>query len=223
MLPPSQRWWDPEDDLVDCQEVIQVQGRVGMTPRARLQWALDFARRDLATLTTFDWENLRREIMAFDIFLIPYDQAATARPAQRLEESVRVPATFPLQPVPLPNREKLQRSHDDFQQYISPLIQKKEVKIPLGGSTVYVLPTPVHGRTFFHVQNRGPLGLTTLAHLLGAFAPLVRACAEQQCGRWFVAGRLNQHYCSPRCQSRATSRVHRQRERKNQIRGRRKT
>src|SRR5258708_38030556 len=74
MVPPNERWWGPDDELVDCQEVIQVHERVGLTPRARLQWALDFARRRLGRLTAFDWENRRRGIAAPDLFLIPYDR-----------------------------------------------------------------------------------------------------------------------------------------------------
>src|SRR5258708_23050554 len=115
MVPPNERWWGPDDELVDCQEVIQVQERVGLPPRARLKWALDFARRDLGRLTTFDWENLRREIAAFALFLIPYDRVGSEQAAQRLAGVVRDPDTFPRQPPRVPSREQLETAHDEVQ------------------------------------------------------------------------------------------------------------
>jgi hypothetical protein len=38
-------------------------------------------------------------------------------------------------------------------------------------------------------------------------APAIRAKAEEICGRWFVAKRPNQDYCSSTCQSRASTRA----------------
>jgi hypothetical protein len=221
-LPPGERYWNPDHELADVVEVVPVQSRVGLTPRARLQWAFNFALRDLTKLTRFDWENLRREIVAFDTFVIPYDQVDSEHIERWLEESARSSEAWPIQPVPLPSREKIQRAREEFHDYISTLIETAEVAIALPASTAHILRTPVHGRTFFHLADRGSLGRMTLTHLLGAFGPLIRECAEMKCRRWFIARRLNQHYCATRCQSRATSRTHRRGQAKK-TRGRRKT
>jgi len=46
-------------------------------------------------------------------------------------------------------------------------------------------------------------------------APLARGAKDERCGRWFLAGRPNQIYCSPRCQSRATTRAARETQAKS--------
>ncbi len=214
-LPPGEPLpWDPDDqELEEGNEIVKVQARVGTTPRDRLQWALDFARRDLSTLTNFDWENLRREMVSFDVYVIPPDQVNSELMIQWLKEGASNPETFPFTPVGLPSREKIQKAQDEFRQFVETLLREKCVKIPLPESAAYVLSPPVHGRTLIHLQQKGPPGRAAFAYLLGGFAPLVRECPEPKCKRWFVAGRLNQHYCCPRCHSRATSRAQRERQR----------
>jgi hypothetical protein len=48
-------------------------------------------------------------------------------------------------------------------------------------------------------------------------APAIRAKGNEQCGRWFVASRLNKEYCSKRCLSRKTTRENPPREAKRKL------
>lgn len=47
------------------------------------------------------------------------------------------------------------------------------------------------------------------AELITGHGNLVRICPEEQCARWFVAGRANQDFCGSRCQMRAATRKYR--------------
>ena len=59
-----------EDNQATAAQIQQVQPHVGLTTRARLQWALDFAQRDFKSLTVGDLANLQLEFLAFRDFLI---------------------------------------------------------------------------------------------------------------------------------------------------------
>ena len=52
-------------EQVHMDEIEKFQSRVGITFEKRLQWALDFAQRDLNNLSRGDWDNLRMEMGAF--------------------------------------------------------------------------------------------------------------------------------------------------------------
>ncbi len=215
-IPPEQRWWGPDDELVGPEEIAQVEPRVGLTPQARLQWALDFARRDLAKLTPGEWADLRRALVAFDVATIPHDQMR-APWVEKFLQGMTNPESFPLSPVPIPSVQEVHDAQRQFHSLISRLLETGGVEIPIEMKVdLHILQKPVHGRTFFSLASsakggRGPLGLYTLANLLGGLGILLRKCPELKCGqRWFVASRPNRRYCSPGCQSRATSRAYRE-------------
>lgn len=62
-------------------------------------------------------------------------------------------------------------------------------------------------------ENGEPLNNARVkfAELLAAHSWLVHRCPEEKCRRSFVANRLNQQYCSKRCQMRAAMRAYRER------------
>jgi predicted RNA-binding Zn ribbon-like protein len=214
-----------EREQVNADQITQIEARVGFTPAARLQWALNFGQRDLNTLTEGDWTNLRRELVAFDVRSIPFDQARTRRFVQNMKSWAN-PETFPLTPVELPSRDEVHKVQKEFLRIIDSLIKTGQAEVGPITSDLHVLRDTKRQRGWcvqvrrvdFGTSRQGfpmllnvteRLGQSVLAHLLGAFALLVRECPEPKCHRWFVAGRRNQQYCSTRCQTRASTRAYR--------------
>ncbi len=214
-----------EREQVNRTEITQVEGRVGFTSAARLQWALDFARQDLSILTEGDWANLRRGLVAFDVRRIPFDQARTRRFLQSMKDWAN-PETFPLTPIELPSRDEVQKVQKEFHRIIDSLIRTGQAQIGPITSDLHVFRDAKRQRGWcvqvprvdFATSRQGfpmilnvteRLGQMALANLLGAFAPMVRECPEPKCHRWFVAGRRNQQFCATRCQTRASTRAYR--------------
>src|SRR5215469_14457179 len=103
------RGWAMRDgETAPAEQIVQVQPRVGRTLRNRLQWALDFARRDLDQLTVGDWANLQREFVAFRDAFIPPDAFSDpivraevfgeATPRRRSQRSLSRVPSLPLLP-----------------------------------------------------------------------------------------------------------------------------
>lgn len=204
----------PERVLAD--EVEQVQPRVGRTPVGRLQWALDFAQKDLNTITRGDWANLRRELAAFGGPLVSHDQVKNRWVLEALRELGRHQWGSQSY-MELPTEEETRRAQAEFRRIVERLLSRGTAEIGPVQVSYYVgrrdkTQIPPERRAFLISRTRTAVpGLVQFAHWLGAYAALVGACPEPKCRRWFVAGRTNQQYCSTRCQTRATTRAYRQR------------
>lgn len=226
-------------EQVSVAEVERVQGRVGRTALARLQWAVKFAQTDLDSLTSGDWQNVRCELLAFSAVFIPY-RAARSRPTQ---EGLRRLGTGRARgSLGLPTLEETRKTRDEFRGILEPfmahgvttvgpltatyrLVRHDRVTREGGTETLreILFPVPfqelVHQRKvslFPFARDRNffplPLGLGVLLHLLAAHGELLETCPE--CRSWFVANRTNQAYCVTRCLSRKTTRASREKARK---------
>jgi hypothetical protein len=211
-------------EVVRTTEIIQVEGRVGRTAAARLQWVLDFARRPLEGLTDGDWSNLRRELVAFHLTSVPPQWARRPKATALLEQRATNPETFPIDPVELPSRDDVRRIQEALRRLADDFLHKGEARIPplktflvglrskgrFPGGVIQVPEDPgvtsVDGVPVFNLVNE-TLGQLALLNLLVGFDALVRECPEPKCRRWFVAGRRNQLYCGVRCQTRAATRA----------------
>jgi hypothetical protein len=189
-------------ETVTVPEAAQFQPRVGLTREAMLQWSLDFAQRDLDSLTEGDWFNLRREFVVFrDPDLLfggePYNTSPRALPS------------------PDDLREIQRRWHDLFGR----LLQGESVKVgPLTFSILIrrVLPD-MTATTTIHAGD--PEAMYQLLTLLGNQAHRVAECPEAGCRRWFVVHRAGQVFCGRQCQMRAVMRAKRERDRKQGTKG----
>src|SRR5262245_12613725 len=81
----------PKREIVPFSEIDDMQPRVGRTPKERLQWALDFARRPLDKLSVGDWANLQREFEAFQTLYVDPEPAGSLaeRIQHRHDESMK--------------------------------------------------------------------------------------------------------------------------------------
>jgi hypothetical protein len=210
-------------EVVRATEIVQVEERVGLTAAARLQWALDFARRPLEGLTDGDWSNLRRELVAFDLASIPPQWARSPKATAFLEQRATNPETFPIDPVELPSRDDVRQIQEALRRLADDFLHKGVAQVPplktflvgirskgrFPGGVIQAPEDPgltlVDGVPVFNLVNE-TLGQLALLNLLVGFDALVRECPEPKCHRWFVAGRRNQSYCGVRCQTRAATR-----------------
>lgn len=207
------------DGLLSAADVDAAQPRVGKTPTERLEWAVWFTQADLRALTRGDWLNLRLELSAFAGVLIrEHDREVPLRLRERrAAPTAGESAVFA--------EDDVRELHGEFARVIGRLLQSDSVVVGTYQVTLTVerwLPPaqgmgrPVRLRTTF------PLGTSrathVLAHLLGIYGHLVKECPaprprgakDERCGRWFLARRPNQVYCTTRCQSRATTRASRE-------------
>lgn len=201
---------------VDFVEIAVANKRVGETPAGRLRWGLNFLQMNLLDLTEGDWANLRRELFAFDHGQIPYESKdPRSRKVLRLLKSDSPAPTS--RRAHLPPKEEVQQVQAQFRRVVEELLESKTVDVGPITTTLSIFCIPEEGVSYFVRApdlEKAPRGLWTLAHLLGAFAAFVRKCPEPKCGRWFLAGRKTQWYCSTRCQTRATTRAYREAQKK---------
>jgi len=162
-----------------------------------LAWAIDFAQIGLDRLAPTGWYNLRLELAAF---LIPF----SAEPPQRNGS--------------LPSDEEVREVHRSFGRIFSTLMRDHRVKIGRYDVELDVDQNGVAGIGLQSASRTGPY-VTWLMLLIfdarGQYmirtcpAPAPRARKGQACGRWFLASRDTQIYCSRRCQSRAATQAFR--------------
>jgi hypothetical protein len=215
-------------ELRQAQDRVMSAGELVAVGPAALQWAVQFAREDLGSLRSGDLLNVRGELLAFSFFN-PH-QSSRNRPRSETPQGS----------VGLPTFEETRKSQERFYEILEPFIARGEVTVrPMSLTYRLVRHDRIRGRraktltdTFFPISLQGlpkerlvslipfvrersfshmPLGVEVLIQLLAAHGKLVETCPE--CGRWFVAGRTNQAYCSGRCVSRKTTRAHRERMR----------
>jgi hypothetical protein len=173
--------------------------RVGATPKECLAWAVHFAQRDPDTMTVGDWANAEGELRAFlGVSVGPFAPGTLG-------------AFFGVA------RENIQGAHRALRAAIIAALRHEP--IPLGRTTETAEWRPDLG-------GRYAIGLTLpevpswtarqFVHLLAMAGDVLRVCPAppprgqegETCGTWFVQMRPQGVYCSPRCQSRATTRAY---------------
>ena len=162
-----------------------------------LAWAIDFTQTDLNGLAPTGWYNLRLELAAF---LVPF--------------SDKVPHRY----GSLPSDEEVREVHRTFVRMFSTLMRDQRVTIGRYDVELDVDRNGVAGIRLQSASRTGPY-VTWLMLLIfevrGQYllrtcpAPAPRAQKGQACGRWFLASRDTQIYCSRRCQSRAATQAFR--------------
>lgn len=207
-------------------EIEKHQARVGNKPEARLQWAIDFAVKDLGHLTIGDRENLRGELAAFcgtpqaqDVYAYKRSHFVRLAIAQLGQHDWQGAIGV------LPRWEQVQEAQGEFRRILRVFLATGHFTLGPFAITYDVYRQAFRINTkprqcFFseRVQKeKAPWGVLTFARLLGAFGANVETCPEPTCGKIFVAKRLNQNFCSKQCQSRTTTRTYRDRLRTKQL------
>ena len=200
----------------------QIQMRVGREPRERLAWALAFAQRDLSCLTVGDWENIRWELWAFT--LIPFWKPAEARASQgRVYEAY----DFAEQADVISAQTKFGETLADLQHkgfsMIGPVAEilivpwsrtekGQTLRVALEELTPGEFPPP--DSLYWPLSDFSTYAESRFGLLIGQFGEYLQICPKKDCGRWFVANRSNQDYCSSRCQMRAATNRYRKKKEK---------
>ena len=114
----------------------EIQRRVGRDPDERLQWALEFAQRDLGRLTPGDWDNLRWELHALATTVVWWDTLPKYH-REKLRQAFgrhKLPGTITTSP---PSREAVQGTQKRFLRILEQFKEKatpKPEKSPLAMS-----------------------------------------------------------------------------------------
>lgn len=208
----------PERVLMN--EIEKHQPRVGKKPEARLQWTIDFAARDLSALTEGDWENLRRDLTAFALTPQIHDVTRYARSSLVRREIARLGLhDWQGAYAEMPTREEVQQTQGEYRRVLQELLSSGLVELGPFETVLGISRDDIHSKDLprrsqfveWILHEKVPWGLLTFARLLGAFGFRLEHCPEPTCGRLFVVRRINQHFCSTRCQSRTTTRAYRER------------
>ena len=197
--------------------------RVGRTRIKRLEWAINFAQVEFEKLTPGDYDNLRLELSAFinlgdhgDIapsFVPPEGEALTVvsskivhtvnRSFRRILDSFENKQCAELGPFKIGYSltlagwvagEVKRRGKRQIDAAVEEFFDRRQQQRLLYG-------------------DRDQVALLTFGQLLDQFISGVRRCLDETCGRWFVAWRSNQEYCTRTCKSRAATRAKRVRDR----------
>lgn len=203
-------------------EYEKIQMRVGREPRERLAWALAFAQRDLDSLTPGGWEDIRWELWAFT--LIPFWKPAEAGGDQ---ERIYEAYDFAEQADVISAQTKFGETLWDLQHkgwsMIGPVTEllivpwsKTETgqhfRVAFEALTHGAVPSP--GSLYWPLSEFSTYAESRFGLLIGQFGEYLHICPEKDCGRWFVANRTNQDYCSSRCQMRSATNRYRQKKKK---------
>ena len=183
----------PLEAKPSVEELQAVAKRIEGQTGGPVAWALEFAQRDLGAMTAGDWYNLRLEL------------AAWLRPFSERPESES-----------LPSEDETRRLQRRFATIVAGLLRDGQVPIGRYDISLSVNSRGATGMTLKSPSMEGPY-VTRLMLIFFQNPRRIRACVAPAprgqegttCGRWFLASRVGQAYCSRRCQSRASTQAFR--------------
>ena len=203
--------------------------RVGVDQMGRLAWALKFAQQEFGSLPAGDLENLRQELSIFG-FMGTWPDLAAVQRGSKLDtflEGLELPETMEMQIV---SDKELSSTHAKFKKVLSDLedndgyaevgpftlfhvVETSNTVIGMIGLEDLLLkqflpfaPGPQASHRQKLEGGQSDFLLFGFSALLARYSLLLRHCPDMKCKRWFVASRLNQQYCSTKCQVRSATR-----------------
>jgi len=212
-----------------------LQLRIGVDPIERLEWALRFAEKDDPQLTAADRDIERWQLALFSGTPIFWWDRLPSNYQLLREKFGHCRRQIGTWKMPVPDDELVGSVRKKFQGILDILRRegacavKLNVSyvIQLGNPTQFREPKDFHPPLYFDEDldqlSRGKLvkggelgdeAKFKFAELLAGHHGALRTCAEKKCSRWFVSRNSLQNYCGSACQSRATSRMHRERKAK---------
>jgi hypothetical protein len=220
----SPQWPTPDiaRDVITKREVRALLRRIGRTPRQRLRWAIDFLQTDLHSPET-ELEPLRRALAAFLLADMP-------GLSMIVPKSIELPTPYEVEKC---QSEWGMAFHLVFNQVrgervVSQAMRGKEPDDLKAADRPETLNRPAFtqkiemGLRITPLRNSSVVefipmnddeGQFEFLFLLGPLTHAVGICPEPECQRYFVAKRLEQTFCSRRCQNRAVVRRKREAER----------
>lgn len=185
--------------------------RIGQTPDARTRWLLWFAKDRtvwpagdllnagydmLALGRSVSWEHLLRTSSFF-----PQEDYIGAPPPLP-QTGARFVNVVGIVLLPLPSEKAIRHFHAHVRTLVGKIVNREHFQIGVPALTLDLWPQEFPVWTLSVYEPGQPREWeAALAILLIKFVSRIRRCRD--CQELFLAERLNQHYCSARCQTRA--------------------
>ncbi|MBI3393844.1 MAG: hypothetical protein HY039_11795 [Nitrospirae bacterium] len=193
--------------------------RIGSSVDDVSRWLLRFVQREPSSLSAGDLSNLSYEIVHFLGHGVPDD---SSRPVESGLASplVRKGGTYIVRKGeydlsgPWPTGWKFFPSPADIERFQT-FAAGAVMSAVRGNGLVLDLPpvelrlSPPSWKVRPHTEDAGALWTYQIAHLLGKTAPRIHLCPE--CKTLFLADRVDQKFCSPRCQQKDATLRYRER------------
>ena len=177
-------------------ELFQAYNRIGKTPEKGLAWILSLCEEDLSRLSAGDWQNLLYEVLWFSVWGPPIPGAIPS--GDDLQDLSMNPNKN------LPTEKFVYELQKWAKTHLDEFIEKWETKITLQQSSALVVKRDRKlGRAEMFLKTDDlkqgfQFSFTQILRVAGA-----RLNQCPQCLKYYSA-RLNQTYCSPRCQNRVS-------------------
>lgn len=192
-------------------------GKAGDSPRAAMRWILEFAKKELSSLSEGQWSDLRYEVESLARYGITVEGLERSdltgneqwpleprndyenRPGD-IPESVTGADAWLLQH--LPSQETITALQANVRDMIERILDSERISLPLPSNTEYhvlYVPQEDRGYRYLSVKERPAAFLCNLLPLLEQYIGRIRRCPG--CQAVFLADRRDQAFCQTKCQS----------------------
>jgi hypothetical protein len=202
------------------EEMAKAGERITIFPNRAIGWLVNFIQLDLDSFTPSEWMVLAYEIARFVEEEVPDRHAMPIASASGWSvQAIQGEALL----YTLPSRKEATMLQQTIRKHLEHLWKHAVAPVTFSDLTLLVtLPSALHkrhGSLLVATKPKSKEFEYRVVLLLAQHAGRIRSC--QECQRIFLAARLDQLFCTPRCQMRIASRKWRKANKKKSRRGHR--
>lgn len=194
-----------------CNEMEAARTRIGQTPEAVTRWLLRFAK-DRTVWPAGDLLNAGYEMLQLGRY-VAWDHLLRTSSFFPQEDYIGAPPPSPQTGarfvnvvgkvlLPIPGEEAIREFHEHVRILVNKIVKREhfQIEVPALNLDLWPLEFPIWTLSAYEpVQPKEWEAATAV--LLIRFVSRIRRCRE--CQELFLAERLNQRYCSAKCQTKA--------------------
>lgn len=180
-----------KNDILFWEDMNKAIDRLGSSGQELITWLLKFAQYDIGHLSTGDFLNLQYEVLVFEYL-------DNLRSLDTLSNN----NTWNISKGMLLNEEYVQSYQTIVKDFIKHILSNEAFDIEIPNMLISLAPlsNSTKWKQFFIFNEMGGAFVYHLARLFEAYADRIRQCPG--CNIIFPSDRINQNYCTVKCQSR---------------------